>query len=169
MKKNPIKNILAVGPVDRKDLLNKIDTRDLFWEIPRLELNFNWWDIPYKEIESEYREEKGYHIPTWIIPYWEKIKPGRSCADSHPKWHFFQELKLHPERSLPTLRAWSNSYYHYKDKRRLFDEEIIKGGSFPSDYNFLNNKAIYLIWMSVPPLMTYWIAQEIYKQWLSKI
>lgn len=153
----------------RNDLVNKVGTIDLFWDLPKLNLEFNQKKITYKEIESPYREEKWYHIPEWVLPYWEKIQPWRSCSDVHPKWHFFQELKLSPDEVLPTLRAGSNSYYHYKDKRRLFDEEILKWWSFPLDYDLNWSKAIYIVGMSVPPLMTYWIANEVYKQWICNL
>jgi DNA (cytosine-5)-methyltransferase 1 len=49
------------------------------------------------------------------------------------------------------------------------DEDYILTGSYPLDYNFLTNRAQYLIGMSVPPVMTAQIAIEIYNQWLSKL
>ena len=57
----------------------------------------------------------------------------------------------------------------HDEKRTLSKSEIIKGGSFPKDYNFLNNKPGYLIGMSVPPVMTANIATEIYNQWIRNI
>jgi DNA (cytosine-5)-methyltransferase 1 len=154
----------------RKDIAQPILQQvDMFTQVPILELNFNEKEIVYKDIEQPYRYEKGKHIPEGILPYWEKIKPGRSCKDVHPKGHYFQELKLHPDRALPTLRAGSNSYYHYKDPRRLFDDEIKLGGSYPMDYNFCTNQPIYLVGMSVPPIMIARIADEIYKQWILKL
>ena len=107
-------------------------------------MDFNEKEIPYKEIEkSNIRQDNITHIPEGILPYWKKIKEGRSCADAHEKGHYFQELKLDRNRALPTLRAGSNSYYHYKEERRLYDIEIILGGSYPKDYEYLNNKPIY--------------------------
>ena len=155
----------------RKDLAPKfMQYVDMFTELPKLELEFNEKEIPFKEIERPNTiQENKTHIPKGILPYWKKINEGRSCADVHEKGHFFQELKLDRNRSLPTLRAGSNSYYHYEEERRLYDIEIILGGSYPTDYNFLNLKPIYLIGMSVPPLMTGKIAEQIYKQWLSKL
>lgn len=155
----------------RKDLAGPFMQQvDMFTELPKIELNFNEKEIPFKDIERPNTiQENKTHIPKGILPYWKKINEGRSCADVHEKGHFFQELKLDRNRSLPTLRAGSNSYYHYEEERRLYDIEIILGGSYPTDYNFLNLKPIYLIGMSVPPLMTGKIAEQIYKQWLSKI
>ena len=143
---------------------------DMFQTAPKLVLDFNEKEIPYKEIEkSNIKQDNITHIPEGILPYWKKIKEGRSCADAHEKGHYFQELKLDRNRALPTLRAGSNSYYHYKEERRLYDIEIILGGSYPKDYNFLNNKPIYLVGMSVPPLMIAKISEQIYLQWLNKI
>lgn len=152
----------------RKDQEKMIIQKDMFTRWPNISLSFNQKEIPYIDIEDMSKdEEKWKHIPTWILPFREQIEPGRSCADVHPKWHYFQELKLHPLKPLPTLRAGSNSYYHYKKPRRLFDNEIIKWQSFPSDYNFLKLQPIYVCWMSVPPIMMANIANEVYKQLLA--
>tara|TARA_R110002096_G_scaffold83887_2_gene194206 strand:- start:95 stop:523 length:429 start_codon:yes stop_codon:yes gene_type:complete len=142
----------------------------MFQEAPKLDLKFNEKEITFKDIEQpNTKQDNITNIPESVLPYWKQIKEGRSCADAHEKGHFFQELKLDRNRVLPTLRAASNSYYHYKEERRLYDIEIILGGSYPKDYNFLTNKPIYLIGMSVPPIMTAQISSRIYEQWLSKI
>ena len=155
----------------RNDLSeNFMESVDMFQIAPKLDLEFNEKEIKYKEIERPGTiQDNIIHIPEGILPYWKKIKEGRSCSDAHEKGHYFQELKLDRNRSLPTLRAGSNSYYHYKEERRLYDIEIIYGGSFPKDYNFINTKPIYLIGMSVPPVMVAQVATNIYNQWLSKI
>lgn len=152
----------------RKDLY-KGDFEDLFCSIPKLTLEFNEREIPYKEIESPYREEQGRHIPAGILPYWKLINPGETCDKVHPKGHMFQSFKLDPDRALPTLRAGSNDLFHYRDERRLFDEEIILGSSFPMDFNFNGTQAMYVCGMSVPPIMMARVANEIYEQWLKGI
>ena len=58
---------------------------------------------------------------------------------------------------------------HYKRANHISDKSLKLAGSFPLDYNFLNNKPKYIIGMSVPPVMVAQIANQIYKQWLSKI
>jgi DNA (cytosine-5)-methyltransferase 1 len=93
---------------------------------------------------------------------------GHNLSYSHPKGSFFNEIKLHPNKVCNTIR--SKEYpYHYLIPRKLNNNEGIKIGSFPKDYNFLNLKPVYLIGMSVPPIMTAQIASNIYEQWLSKI
>jgi DNA (cytosine-5)-methyltransferase 1 len=155
----------------RKDLAKPfLRQMTLFDTLPYIKMEFKEKEITYKEIEHPNTIQKNItHIPEGILPYWRKIKEGRSCSDAHEKGHYFQELKLDRNRALPTLRAGSNSYYHYEEERRLYDIEIILGGSYPKDYNFLSIKPIYLIGMSVPPVMTAQIASNIYEQWLSKI
>lgn len=155
----------------RKDIATPfLEQIDFFSVTPKIDLEFKEPLIPYKEIEMPYvGTDNGKHIPAGILPFWEQIEPGRSCADVHEKGHYFQELKLHPDQALPTIRAGSNSYYHYKDARRLYDEEIKLAGSYPLDYNFGKNQPIYLVGMSVPPIMTAQIASRIYDQWLKHL
>ena len=42
----------------------------------------------------------------------------------------------------------------------------MKGGTFPLDYKLEGNQAIYMVGMSVPPVMTAQIATRIYETWL---
>jgi len=44
-----------------------------------------------------------------------------------------------------------------------------KIGSYPFDYNFLNNTPQYLVGMSVPPIMAAQISKQIQVQWLDNI
>lgn len=85
-----------------------------------------------------------------------------------------------------TMKFWNNKYlklhnvpYTFtanEDACVLFDEprkpnkyEVCCMGTFPQDYDFNGNKYAYLVGMSVPPLMTARLANELYNQWLSKI
>ena len=80
----------------------------------------------------------------------------------------FNAIIVHKNKTLPTITA-NGKYINYETPNNISDISIIKGGSFPMDYNFLNNKPGYLIGMSVPPAMVANIATEIYNQWLSKL
>lgn len=144
----------------RKDLEKYIQTEDIFGDKPYINMQFTEKPIPYKQIEEE-DGSSGRHIPAGLVEYWKKVKPGRALSDAHEKGYCFQEFKLHPNKPLPTLRAGSNSYYHYNTPRRLHDIEIKRGGSFPLDYDFCGNPVIYLVGMSVPPVMTAKIADRV--------
>lgn len=146
----------------RKDLQTMLKQKGLFDMWPNIQFDFKCNKITYWDIEDKTREyEEWKHIPEWILPYREKILPGRTCADVHPKGHYFQEYKLDPDRPLPTLRAGSNCYYHYDKPRRLFDNEIVLWQSFPQDYDFCWVQPIYVCGMSVPPIMMAHIAHQI--------
>jgi DNA (cytosine-5)-methyltransferase 1 len=89
-------------------------------------------------------------------------------AENHPNGSYFNEIKLHPNEVVPTIRA-NGLPYDYETERTLYNSELYSAGSYPKDYNFVSLKPDYLIGMSVPPVMTANIATEIYNQWVSKL
>ena len=76
---------------------------------------------------------------------------------------------MYKNKTPGTLTSNEYSQVLFDAPRYTSKNEACKIGSFPLDYNFLKNKPHYLIGMSVPPLMTAKIAQQVYSQWLSKI
>lgn len=59
--------------------------------------------------------------------------------------------------------------YHHSKPRHLHVEEYQLAGTYPLDYNFLGAKnPVYLIGMSVPPVMTAQVAHQVYLQWFSR-
>lgn len=142
--------------------------KDMFTIIPMLSLSFDETEIPYKQIRQIKGNVSTIGLPKMISHYWKLTSPGNSFSENHPKGSYFNEVKAHPDRVLPTIRA-NGLPYDYEVERTLFDEECINAGSFPLDYDFCGNRPVYLIGMSVPPVMMAQIATEIYIQWLSKI
>jgi DNA (cytosine-5)-methyltransferase 1 len=154
----------------RKDLAKPfLQQVDFFTSLPKLGLDFKEPEIKFKEIEDLNAELIPIHET--VKELWYKTNPGESFADAHPKGHYFGEIKMHPEKVCNTIIANSSGshLYHYSIPRILNNYEYNNAGTYPQDYNFLNNKPKYLIGMSVPPVMTAQIATEIYLQWLSKI
>ena len=155
----------------RKDLANKfLYWKDMFTQLPKIEMNFNEKEIPFKEIEDKTDLNTLNHLA--VSKLWDLCIPGNSFSTVHEKGSFFNGSKSDKNKSLPTLMAQpggTRGVWHYNIKRPLNNKEIIKGGSYPKDYNFGKLPAIYLIGMSVPPVMTAQIASNIYDQWLSKI
>lgn len=153
----------------RKDLAKPyLCQKDLFTIAPELELVFNKKEIPFKNIDSNIGPGK---IPPSVKKMWNKVLPGNSFSTAHEKGSFFNFVKVHPDKPIPTItngKQAQSSIIHYKYERALNDIELCKAGSYPGDYNFTNNKATYLIGMSVPPVMVAQIATEIYNQWLCK-
>jgi DNA (cytosine-5)-methyltransferase 1 len=150
----------------RKDLYNG-KFSDLFGTMPVIDLKFQEKKIPYKKIRQNKGNEKAYNLGRKIKEYWLLCGAGDSFSTVHPQGSYFNEIKLHPDRVVPTIRA-SGLPYDYKDKRTLFDTEICLSGTYPIDYLFNGNKVGYLIGMSVPPVMTAQIATRIHEQWLKE-
>ena len=155
----------------RKDLANKfLYWQDMFTQLPKIEMNFNEKEIPFKEIEDKTDLNTLNHLA--VSKLWDLCMPGNSFSTVHEKGSFFNGSKSDKDRALPTITAQpggTRGVWHYNIKRPLNNNEIIKGGSYPKDYNFGKLLPVYLIGMSVPPVMTAQIASNIYDQWLSKL
>ncbi len=141
---------------------------DIFQMAPKLELNFNEQKIIYSEIEDKTCNVGESNMYPSILNMWLKAKPGECFI--RPSGHkAISHYKINPKEVLHTIIARECGAYHYSKKRSLNKLENCFAGSFPVDYDFKDNKSKYLIGMSVPPIMTAKIANEVYIQWLSKI
>jgi len=149
----------------RKDLANKIDTSmDMFNPMPLLDLGFDEDNIPYKDIRLGSGNNDAIGLSKMISHYWKLTTPGNAMSENHPKKSYFNEIKLHPDKVVPTIRA-NGLPYDYEIERTLYKDEILQSFTFPMDYNFLDNKPEYIAGMSVPPIMTAQIAIRILEQW----
>lgn len=134
-------------------------------KLPKLTLNFNEKEIPYGEIEEEFGHKKIQGEKTLF--YWKKVKPGDNFATVHPTGSWFNVVKLHKKKVVGTITTKiDNIFTHHSKPYLISNNEIIKAGTFPLDYNFLNVKPVYPVGMSVPPVMTAQIAYQIYLQLL---
>ncbi len=153
----------------RNDLAGPLmEQIDMFQSAPKLDLNFDEPEIPFKEIRQTEGNSDAIGLSKMISHYWKLTSPGNAMSENHPKGSYFNEVKTHPDKVLPTIRA-NGLPYDYEVERTLFDEETKMAGSYPLDYDFKSNKVVYLVGMSVPPVMTAQIATQVYGQWLSKI
>lgn len=130
----------------RKDLAVPFLKKDgLFKYKLKLDLNFNEKEIPLKVFA------KG-------IPKTETMNylPDR-----------FGDVVVDLKKPCPTLVT---VHRYWLDSNTILDNDTIaKVGSFPLDYQYVHKNQLYLIAMSVPPLMTAQISKRIYEQILSKI
>jgi DNA (cytosine-5)-methyltransferase 1 len=153
-------NAASMGVPQRRERVFFICRRlDLNFE--PLYLKFNEKPIPYKKIEDSNFENK---IDNCDLPYFDICSEGNSISTVHPKGNRFNSIKLFRNKPVNTIASGS-SLYHYSKKKALSNIELCLAGSYPLDYNFLNNKPIYLIGMSVPPVMMAQISNQIYEQW----
>jgi DNA (cytosine-5)-methyltransferase 1 len=156
----------------RKDLATKfMENVDMFTELPKIELNFNENSILFSDVFEDYEDRP---IKGKLLEVWEKRKFGdldMSCTSGreyNKPNNYFNYNYIYPFKVTNTITSADNNVL-FDYPRYLNKNELIKVGSYPKDYNFLKLRPEYLIGMSVPPLMTGKIAEQIYKQWLSKI
>ena len=132
--------------------------------LPKLFLKFDEKAIVYSEIEDDIFENK---VANCDLQYLNICEQGKPIASVHPKGNRFNSIKLHPNRVVNTIASGSEIYHYFKIKA-LSNNELKLAGSYPMDYNFKSVNAKYLIGMSVPPVMTAQIANQLYLQWFSK-
>lgn len=160
----------------RKDLAEPfLYQKDMFTVAPFLKLEFKEPEIPFKEIEVSETKFGIKECSPDQKKWWELTNEGCSFAENHPKGSWFNSAKVHRDKPINTVaasaRASASGFYHYSEPRHLNVEEYQLAGTYPMDYNFteFNTNPVYLIGMSVPPVMTAQIAKQVYEQWLSKI
>jgi len=141
---------------------------DMFQQAPKLELNFNELGIKY----CEFSDKNGRELTEHQKMLWnKKINSDTTLNDINQRERGllsgFNILLVKQNKVLNTIIA-NGKYIDFETPQHLSDESIIKGGTFPSDYDFMTNNTVYLVGMSVPPVMTAQISTEIYTQWLCK-
>jgi len=127
----------------RKDLAEPfLYQQDMFTVNPKLELKFNEKPIKIRGfVEFEEKKETiNYSHKRFGDVFLNLDKPANTITSS--------------------VRFWLN------DKMILKNKSYNLIGSYPTDYKF-NSDNVYIIGMSVPPVMTAQIANQIYKQWLN--
>lgn len=103
---------------------------------------------------------------------WLKRKPTDKdysdiCFREEGKKKSFGRVLLSKNAYAPTIVSGNEYIYHDKFVEAS-KEDFCHIGSFPQDYKFKNVEAKYLIGMSVPPVMTAQIANQIAIQWFNK-
>jgi DNA (cytosine-5)-methyltransferase 1 len=164
-------NSASMGVPQKRERVFFIGHKNVY-QFQKLILNFNEKPIVYKQIMDDIKREPLTGKALQL--YMKKIHSDNSLGDVSKRLfnnnNYFSG-KICKDDSVCNTVVSSHGSFLIKSNipYLLSDEEIIKIGTFPSDYYFGKIKPKYLIGMSVPPVMTARIAIEIYNQWLSKI
>jgi DNA (cytosine-5)-methyltransferase 1 len=76
---------------------------------------------------------------------------------------------IYKEKTINTITSTSGAkLIEFDNPNHVSDEKLMQCGSYPIDYNFKSIEPKYLIGMSVPPVMTAQIANQIAIQWFNK-
>lgn len=142
----------------------------VFFICQRNDLKFKDLKLSFEEKPILFREIKETGLSEGIngqrSKMWDLCKQGKSFA-TVSNGSNFSSMRLSDNEVCNTITAnQCEGFFHSTEKRKLSNNEICKIGSYPLDYNFKNIRQMYLIGMSVPPVMTAQIAHEIYLQWL---
>ena len=144
----------------------------MFTEVPKLHLEFNEKEIPFKEIYKNYTDRP---LSVNMRKIWDLRKFGDGDFEhinkrefNKPNINFNHKFIYSDSIKINTITAGDNCVLFDEPRYRNFDE-LCSSGSYPIDYDFNGNKPEYLIGMSVPPVMTAQVATEVFKQWISKI
>jgi DNA (cytosine-5)-methyltransferase 1 len=162
-------NAASMGVPQKRERVFFIGQRkDL--NLPKLKLEFSEGAIPFGLID-EGLNVKRKEIRDGIKDYAEICPMGKSVSSVHPKGHYFGTYKQHPKEISNTLIADSGGgiHLHSSGKGYLTDNEYIQIGTYPLDYDFQDVEPKYLIGMSVPPVMTAQIANQIKMQWFNEL
>lgn len=134
-------------------------------DLNKIELGFNYKEIPFGKVKSE----TGCVEPTTniknLIQY--SRKGDRTLEDAclrlRGKASFFNYCFVYDDEVAPTVTAHCNNI-RWDNKQYLSKKDIVSISTFPQDYNFLSDNAdnvAYVCGMSVPPVMIKRVAEKI--------
>jgi DNA (cytosine-5)-methyltransferase 1 len=163
-------NAASMGvPQKRERVFFICQRKDL--NLPKLKLEFSEDAIPFGIVKTK---EYQYPISEKMKRYWNKrIESDIDLAnvagrlDNRPN-SFFNHKLLKDNEVSNTITS-SDLCTLYSEPRYRNDNEVQMCGTYPLDYDFQDVEPKYLIGMSVPPVMTAQIANQIKIQWLDKI
>lgn len=137
---------------------------------PKLVLNFKYKPITFGEIRSAEGIEINHDTTIYRMAQRARYgdrKLSHTSERERNKNSMYTLRFLYDELVPGTLVAGTRDI-RFCDKQYTSDQDIINMSSFPQDYDFNGNNPNYVCGMSVPPNMMANIANEIWRQWLSK-
>lgn len=140
------------------------------YNLPKLKLEFKEKAVTFGECRDEFGSNKISDERKMLLS--KAIKTDTNISNINErlfnKVSGFNAGIVHDEQVKGTITS-TELDYRYFDKMQLSKNDYCVCGTYPLDYNFKNIEPKYLIGMSVPPVMTAQIANQIKIQWLDKI
>jgi DNA (cytosine-5)-methyltransferase 1 len=159
-------NAASMGVPQKRERVFFIGHKKEF-AFPKLKLEFNEEAILFGKVF----EDINYNDLTKNEQYlWDnKIKGDKDFGFINVrlgnKQNSFTTKILYKDKVCNTVTGGDNNVL-FDIPRKTTKKEVCQIGTYPLDYNFKNIEPKYLIGMSVPPVMTAQIANQIYLQWL---
>jgi DNA (cytosine-5)-methyltransferase 1 len=164
-------NAASMGvPQKRERVFFICQRKDL--NLPKLKLEFNENAIRLGEfIESRNGtnlSKEGKLYTDWLQRIETDKNFGDICLRTENKQKSFGRVLIKKNDYAPTIVS-GNQYVYFDEFKEISNQDIQQIGTYPLDYDFQDVEPKYLIGMSVPPVMTAQIANQIKIQWLDKI
>lgn len=162
-------NAATMGVPQMRERCFFVARLDASW--PNLVLKFEEPPIPFRDAKDGNGKPNSEHD----MNYWSKRRPsdkdfGTIAERVIGKQSNWNTKLVHPSDVCNTIASTSGSkLIEYEEPFHLSEASIKNIGTYPQDYAFGHMEAKYLIGMSVPPVMTAQIANQINLQWFSKI
>lgn len=138
--------------------------------MPRIKMEFSENEITVAQALRGITSKGKDRSDSPNLKYYMQCKPGESFSKHHPKGSLFNFCKIPINSPAMTITGSSHNTFHYETMRQLSRHEFFALQTFPQDYAINGDKqAGYICGMSVPPFMMQRIADQIERQWLSKI
>jgi DNA (cytosine-5)-methyltransferase 1 len=153
-------------PQRRERVFFVCQRNDLNFE--KLSLQFNEKQITFKDVIDT---DIGKPITGKMLKIWENRNEkdddlGAICVRMEGKQNYFgSKLQKLNKVSNTIIASSASPLLHTTKPNHISKLEACSIGSFPRDYLFYSIEPKYLIGMSVPPVMTAQIANQIYLQW----
>lgn len=139
------------------------------YNLPKLKLKFNEKTILFGDVRSAKGSDKISNERKKLLS--KAIKTDTNISNINERLYNkvsgFNAGIIHDEQVKGTITS-TEIDYRYFDKMQLSKEDYIICGTYPLDYNFKKIEPKYLIGMSVPPVMTAQIANQIAIQWFNQ-
>lgn len=159
-------NAASMGVPQKRERVFIIGHKKKF-DLPKLKLEFNEVAILFGEIIINEKSEND--LTQVQFDLWKKQKPNdKTLADVRNEANGFTDYLIDKSEVCPTIIS-GGKYLSKQYPRWFIKEEFCQCGTYPIDYNFKGIEPQYLIGMSVPPVMTAQIANQIKIQWLDNI
>lgn len=161
----------TMGVPQRRERTFFVGLRNDF-NFPKLVLDFKEKPILLGEI-IDY-DDTNCNLSEYQYQLWKKrIKTDSSFGDiiqrEEKRVSMFTNPIFHKDKVAFTITSSAVVNSLFDIPRKLNHNEVSKIATFPLDYQFCEKDTQWLIGMSVPPVMTAQISNQIYLQWLSKI
>jgi len=166
-------NASKMGVPQRRERVFFICVRkDLNKNIFDLNLDFNEKPILFGEFYQQGVNDRKISDGK-MKEYWLKREIGdTSFADTimrtEGKTRCFNNRYVYANKVCDTYTSNGDALYLFDEYRKPNRFESCCIGTFPQDYNFLNQQYNYIIGMSVPPLMIAKVAKKVYDKFLLK-